>query len=622
MTFDLYEQERQRLVGSCRLIDSLWTRTVGSTTSVEEAVGEDVSDSGTVVSELLLEASRRLESSSVEIGVFGSIKRGKSTLINALVGADVSPMRVTPETAVPVWIESGPLATTVFLADGTVVEDLDVDEARTMATQRFKAKKAGQKPIRVMHRRPIEWLPEGVRVIDTPGLDDPSLAEDYEALTLAELDRVAAAVVVLSSPPGPAGDEVRLLQSLGQRGVDKLFLVCNMYPEQWESAETRDVMADYIESIVVNSADNVDPEDVKVFIVSARDAFRAAEAGDAEAFSSSGVEELRRQLEFYLTHGILDRMLVFVQRRLEMAAKLTREVLLKRRELILNPAQLVKAKSELASSIKASQRSLNEMQDEIQQFMNETASEMSSLLAAPFEAALESVSSATRLPELEETSARLRIQFEAASTEASNLFARRAELAEMRLTRQMFDLFGDAVKSGTVSRSASVSLHADIAPMLPSPKIDWAAVGGAGVIGGAAAGLGAATIAGGVGTALLMAGPVGWLIGLGVGAVLGGGVFGATAGLATRKSVNEKQRSEVMSQIVTAQRKVLTSTADSVDRWVESLLLASSSQQHGFFDMRESEHKRLEVILADKGGRDRELADVQALLSELDQANF
>lgn len=622
MAFADYEQERQRLAASCRLVDSLWARTVGGTTSIEKAVGEDVALGGTVVSELLREATRRLESSSVEIGVFGSIKRGKSTLINALVGADVSPMRVTPETAVPVWIESGPIATTVLLADGTVVEDLQVEEARTMSTQRYKAKKSGKKPIRVMHRRPIDWLPEGVRVIDTPGLDDPSLADDYESLTLAELDRVAAAIVVLSSPPGPAGDEVRLLQSLGQRGVDKLFLVCNMYPEQWESSETRQLMSEYIESIVVDSAPGVDPEDVKVFTVSARDAFRAAESGDHEAFQASGVDSLRRKLEAHLTHGILDRMLVFVQRRLEMAVNLTREVLYKRRELILNPEGLVAAKAELASAVKTSQRSLVQVRDEIRQFMDETESEMQTLLAAPFETALESVASASRIPDLEALSSRLRIQFEAASTEASNLFARRSELAEMRMMRQMFDLFGDAVSSSSTARSSAIRLQADVAPILPSPKIDWGVVGGAGVIGGAAAGIGTATLAGGVGTAFLMAGPVGWLIGLGVGALIGGGMLGATAGLATRKTVSEQQRSEVASQIVSAQRQVVRSTADAVSRWVETLLLGMASQHKGFFDSRDSELARLDAILNDQPRRERELADVQSLLAELEHAGF
>src|SRR5690606_12626482 len=78
-----------------------------------------------VVEDCIAQVRGRLQSSSIEVGVFGEVKRGKSTLLNALLGTVVSSMRVTPETAVPVWVENGRGPAEVLHADGRIeyVED-------------------------------------------------------------------------------------------------------------------------------------------------------------------------------------------------------------------------------------------------------------------------------------------------------------------------------------------------------------------------------------------------------------------------------------------------------------------------------------------------------------------
>jgi Dynamin family len=53
------------------------------------------------VAEQVDEASRRLAGLEFEVAVVGEFKRGKSTLLNALVEAEVLPAGVLPLTAVP-----------------------------------------------------------------------------------------------------------------------------------------------------------------------------------------------------------------------------------------------------------------------------------------------------------------------------------------------------------------------------------------------------------------------------------------------------------------------------------------------------------------------------------------
>ena len=280
-TFEHYTRERRRLLLACDELEAVWLQILSGRTAFEglSSPNEAPSTDSTVMV-ALADARKRLASTTIEIGVFGNVKRGKSTLLNALVGEVVSAMAVTPVTAVPVWVENGPRRSQVLFDDGSIKEIDDTLAAAEMASQRFRRSKSGPKVIRVMQQLPLDWLPDGLRLVDTPGLDDPSNVEAYEELTLAELARVSAAVFVFVSPPGASDEEMRLLRRLGANGVDKVFLVCNFYSDQWRSADTRRKVSECIKSTVTGATDgNVAPEDIRIYQVSAKDASASAAGG-------------------------------------------------------------------------------------------------------------------------------------------------------------------------------------------------------------------------------------------------------------------------------------------------------------------------------------------------------
>ncbi|MHB8440386.1 MAG: dynamin family protein, partial [Acidimicrobiales bacterium] len=61
----------------------------------------------------------RTASSEFRIAVVGEFKRGKSTLLNALVGLDVLPTGVLPVTAVPIELAAGDGSAVVTFDDGS-----------------------------------------------------------------------------------------------------------------------------------------------------------------------------------------------------------------------------------------------------------------------------------------------------------------------------------------------------------------------------------------------------------------------------------------------------------------------------------------------------------------------
>ena len=70
------------------------------------------------------ELQARLDDARLRVAALGQFKRGKSTLLNALLGAPILPMGVTPVTAIPTFIRAGEaLSVRIVLKDerGTVV---------------------------------------------------------------------------------------------------------------------------------------------------------------------------------------------------------------------------------------------------------------------------------------------------------------------------------------------------------------------------------------------------------------------------------------------------------------------------------------------------------------------
>jgi hypothetical protein len=70
------------------------------------------------VADLAAETAGRLQALRLEVAVVGEFKRGKSSLINALIGREVLPVGVLPLTAVPTVLEQGEESLVVSYLDG------------------------------------------------------------------------------------------------------------------------------------------------------------------------------------------------------------------------------------------------------------------------------------------------------------------------------------------------------------------------------------------------------------------------------------------------------------------------------------------------------------------------
>jgi len=174
------------------------------------------------VAEQAAEAAARLRHLVLEVAMVGEFKRGKSSLVNALLERDVLPVGVLPLTAVPTILERGEEGCTVEFADGHA-EPHPLPALTGFVTE---AQNPGNRlgVARVTARLHAPLLDDGVRLVDTPGVG--SVHEHNTAAAGAYLPSLDAAVLVTSADPPISKAERSFLERVARHAV-RLFVVLN-----------------------------------------------------------------------------------------------------------------------------------------------------------------------------------------------------------------------------------------------------------------------------------------------------------------------------------------------------------------------------------------------------------
>ena len=196
------------------------------------------------VAEEARELAVRVAEGRFYVACVGQFKRGKSTLLNALVGYEVVPTGFIPVTAVPTVIRFGAaLRARIRMHDGSW-RDIAMSDLKDYVTEEFNPEnKKGVDGAEVFV--PSSLLSSGMCFVDTPGLG--SVFTGNTATTQAFIPHIDAALVVVGADPPIAGEELALVDAVGKQ-VQDLILVINKAdrtsdPERAAAAKfTRDVL--------------------------------------------------------------------------------------------------------------------------------------------------------------------------------------------------------------------------------------------------------------------------------------------------------------------------------------------------------------------------------------------
>jgi GTP-binding protein EngB required for normal cell division len=236
----------------------------------------------------------RLDEGLLRVAVLGQFKRGKSTLLNALLGAPVLPTGVTPVTAIPTFIKSGPKAAArITFKDGkepllTSVEgEIPGVLERYISEVKNPHNRLNIESVEIEVRS--EFLDHGIVLIDTPGVGSTFLHNTRAAeAVLTECD---AAVFIVSADPPITEVEVTYLSKV-QELIPKIFFALNKV-DLLDSQE-RGMAERFLADVLTEQTRIVRP--FRTFSISAKQGLQAKQDSDSQALAASGVEHLEQVL--------------------------------------------------------------------------------------------------------------------------------------------------------------------------------------------------------------------------------------------------------------------------------------------------------------------------------------
>lgn len=416
---DAFDVERDGIIEALGHFETVWERF--RERQRIKVDGSDLSDS-LISTELALVRSE-LERANFTIGVFGLIKRGKSTLLNSLIGREVSSMHVTPETAVPVYVSySDDPGAAVHFADGST-KHVAVESVKHFTSQKHNA----GNQLGVTHVEqgvPVPFLRNGTRLIDTPGLDDAAADDVYTERTLQELDVCDAGIVVFLSPPTVGATEMNFLEEVVSRDLKKTFLVCNMYPQHFHDKSVRRDVLNYIGRRIVEASRRAGQTgEVRVYPVCAYEAWQAREIDDVDMWKRSGADRLLRDLEGFLADVAARQVLEDAVERIEKAAEMARAEVQIRSRLLADPERIATVRGDVDTKIRALESGINVAVERNLAQVGTLRTHVQGIMMRPFKDAQDEVNELETVEEIEGYASTFRRRVEVASEEAGRQFS-------------------------------------------------------------------------------------------------------------------------------------------------------------------------------------------------------
>lgn len=235
----------------------------------------------------------KLAEGRFNLAVLGQFKRGKSTLINALLGAPLLPTAIVPLTSVVTALRWGErLAIEVEFTSGER-RAIGCEELAAYITERGNPEnRKGVRQVEI--RYPSPWLQDGVSILDTPGVG--SVYQHNTDVAYAVIPYVDAAIFVVTADPPLSDSEHRFLQDV-RAYASKLFFLLNKI--DLVSETDRQEALEFTLSVLRR---DLEAAAVKVWPASARLALEAKQAGDRERLAASLLPDFERAVQEFLLH--------------------------------------------------------------------------------------------------------------------------------------------------------------------------------------------------------------------------------------------------------------------------------------------------------------------------------
>ena len=262
------------------------------------------------------EVHERVSNQSFSIAIVGEFKRGKSTMINALLGQDVLPTDILPCSATLNRITYGITPSVeVKFKDGKV-DRVDINQLAnyvTKLTPESEQLAANVSEATVYY--PVNYCMNNVDIIDTPGLNDDKNMTDVTLSVLPKAD--AAIMTIMATSPFSDYERDFLENKLLTSDMGRVLFVVTRIDSFDDEDDVQKVLGSItgrIEKYIMDKAAKTygadSPEYAvfkrkigkpRVYGISAKQAIKGKLTGDNALLESSRFLEFEKALEYFLT---------------------------------------------------------------------------------------------------------------------------------------------------------------------------------------------------------------------------------------------------------------------------------------------------------------------------------
>lgn len=307
-------------------------------------------------------SDEKMKGHKFAVGILGEFKRGKSTVINALMGREIMPSDILPTSATMNRVTYGlnPGAQ-VHMRNGEV-EAIAVDKLIDYVTKLDKEKEAMAELVEeAIVFYPCKFCKDGVDIVDTPGLNDSGRMDKIVEEVIPKLDAVV--MVITYDSPISMSESAFIRSKLMTSDIGRLIFLVNKMDcvRKRDRQRVLDNIRVRIEESILGKMKEIHGEDsdiykdvrnkladIRIFPISARDALEGREENDDALLIDSGILEFEAALEKMLTEE--------------------RSAL----ELGMPIAQIYRSCAQALEMIETCKQALNISQEEFQQTQRET----------------------------------------------------------------------------------------------------------------------------------------------------------------------------------------------------------------------------------------------------------
>lgn len=156
------------------------------------------------------------------VACVGQFKRGKSTLLDALVGEAVLPTGVVPVTSLPTVVRYGARRSARVREENGAWKEIELADLAQYVSEELNPGNA-KRVVAAEVFLPSALLQSGMCLVDTPGLGSVFL--ENTQTTHEFIPQIDAALVVIGADPPLSGDELLLVESVALQVKDVIFVL-------------------------------------------------------------------------------------------------------------------------------------------------------------------------------------------------------------------------------------------------------------------------------------------------------------------------------------------------------------------------------------------------------------